>query len=213
MHECAAALDFCLPLWYNIFMSVITEITAQKKGDRLNIFLDGEFAFGVSYATAVKFGLKSGKTLNGSDIDAINAEEGNVAAFERGLKYAVKKTVSVRQMREYLGRNGFSLTAIDLAIDKLSGYGYVDDMKFAKAYVNTYSSERGKLRIVNELKKAGVSESIIAEATADMVSAIDGCIDKFLRTHAADKNKLVNYLMYRGFEWDEISEAVSRREI
>ena len=196
-------------------MSTITEITSQKKGDRLNVFLDGQFAFGVEYTTAVKFGLKVGKELGESDIAAIDEEEGNTAAFNRGLKYSVKKTVSRRQMKDYLVRNGFSVTAADAAIDKLGEYGYVDDEKFAYSYVATYGSERGAKRMEFELRSAGVSAEIIARAleTTDE-SACEKCLNKYMRTHKGiDRNKLVNYLVYRGFDWDEIIECLSRSGI
>lgn len=194
-------------------MSEITEITSQKKGDRLNIFLDGQFAFGVEYTTAVKFGLKKGATLSDADIDAINEEEGNVAAFNRGLKYAVKKTVSQKQMHEYLIKNGYSPEASSAALAKLKSYGYVDDAAYARAYVATYSAVRGARRIELELKNAGVSSEIISEA----LEATDGsesclkCMEKYMRTHKnADRQKLFNYLVYRGFEYDDINEAISR---
>ena len=96
-------------------MKEISEITSQKKGDRLNVFIDGEFAFGVEYQTAVKFGLKIGRCLSQKEIDDIQLEEGNVAAFNRALKYAVKKTVSEKQMREYLKKHGYNDIAIDIA--------------------------------------------------------------------------------------------------
>lgn len=197
-------------------MREITEITSQKKGDRLNIFLDGQFAFGVDYATAIKFGLKKGKALSEEDISAIDEEEGNTAAFNRGLKYAVKKTVSERQMLDYLERNGYSPEASSAAVAKLKSYGYVDDASYARAYIATYSKERGSKRIEFELKKAGLSSQVISEAleNVDDSDSCSRCMDKYLRTHKnADRQKLVNYLVYRGFDWDEINECINRSEL
>jgi len=201
---------------YNIGMNEITQITPQKKGDRLNVHIDGRFAFGVHYETAVKFGLKAGRELSPADIEQIEEEEGNVFAFNRALKYAVKKTVSVKQMSDYLVRNGYSLAATQRAIDKLKEYGYVGDESFAKAYVATYGEARGARRIELELKKAGVPEQIIADALCELdeSSACAKCIDKYVRTHKdVDKKKLISYLLYRGFEYDEINESIGRSEL
>ncbi len=198
-------------------MKEITKISSgQKNKDRLNICLDGSFAFAVEYATAVKFGLKVGKTLSEEDIAAIYAEEGETAAFNRGLKYAVKKTVSEKQMRDYLARNGFSQEVTEAAIQKLKTYGYVDDVKFAEAYVATYASERGAKRLEFELKNAGVSSDIIEKALdkTDEGESCERCLLKYLRTHQnADRQKLIKYLLYRGFDWDSINEAIGRSEI
>lgn len=74
----------------------------------------------------------------------------------------------------------------------------------------TYGEQRGKRRLENELKAAGVSDDIIAEAlqTANE-SALKNAADKYLRTHAKiDKNKFYNHLLYRGFDYDEIKNVV-----
>ena len=60
------------------------------------------------------------------------------------------------------------------------------------------------------MKAAGVSDDIIAEAlqTANE-SALKNAADKYLRTHAKiDMNKFYNYLLYRGFDYDEIKNVV-----
>ncbi|MBR2968151.1 MAG: RecX family transcriptional regulator [Clostridia bacterium] len=196
-------------------MKEISEITSQARGDRLNIFLDGEFAFGVEYQTAVKFGLKVGKCLSQENVDDILTEEGNVSAFNRALKYAVKKTVSEKQMREYLKKYGYLDKAIDISIDKLKEYSYIGDDMFAKAYVSTYKNNKGNKRIEMELKKAGVESEIIADALKhndDSIACMQ-CIDKYKRTHKdVDKRKLAAYLVYRGFDYEDISYCIARSE-
>ena len=200
---------------YNIVMNEITQITSQNKGDRLNVFLDGKFAFGVDYATAVKFGLKQGKILAQDDIAAINDEEGRVAAFNKALKYAVKKTVSKKQLIDYLVRNGFSIQSALVAADKLGAYGYANDAEYARAYVSTYANERGSRRIEAELKNAGIAQEIIDEAleSVDDYGACTRCMQKYVRTHKQiDRAKLVSYLAYRGFDYDTINDCINRSE-
>lgn len=193
-------------------MREITGLSSQKKkSDRINVFLDGEFAFGVDYSTAVKFGLKVGKTLDEDEERAIALEEGNISAFNRGLKYAVKKTVSKKQMRDYLLKVGYSAEATEAALAKLNEYGYADDRAYATAYVATYKDKLGPKRLRSELKNAGIDDEIIGECLPeDYGDACRGCVEKYLRTHKdADRQKLIRYLLYRGFEWDEINECIA----
>lgn len=196
-------------------MREVTEISSEhNKKDKLKICLDGDIAFEVDYTVAAKFGLKVGKTLSDEEISAIKNEESEAAAFDRGLKYAVKKVVSEKQMRDYLARNGFSKGAIESAISKLKSYDYVSDTKFAKAYVATYSGERGSERIARELKNAGVDAEIIDDALSDTQDgkSCNVCLEKYLRTHKnIDRRKIINYLLYRGFDWDTVNEAINRR--
>lgn len=192
-------------------MKEITEICSQKRGDRLNIYLDGRFAFGVEYETAVKMGLKKGVMLDEADMDRIAKLEGETAAFERGLKYSVKKVSSEKQMRDYLARLGFTAIAVQTAIDKLKEYGYVDDEKFVKAYIATYKGSLGKKRLELGLRSAGVADELIEEALSETESENTclNCVNKYLRTHSVpDRRKLQSYLLYRGFSYDEINFAI-----
>lgn len=192
-------------------MKEITEITSQKKGDRLNVYLDGAFSFGVEYETAVKLGLKKGAMLDEADEERIMKLEGETAAFERGLKYSVKKVVSEKQMRDYLHRLGFAPPAVEKAIARLKEYGYVDDAAFVKAYIATYKGSLGKRRLELGLKSAGVDGELIDEALSGLESGETclSCVNKYLRTHSSpDRRKLESYLRYRGFSFDEINSAI-----
>lgn len=193
-------------------MKEITDISAQKKSDeRINIYLDGKFAFAVEYETAVKLGLKKGAMLSPDDEKEIARLEGESSAFDKGLKYAVKKVVSERQMRDYLLRAAYNEVAVAKAIDKLKEYGYIDDKKFVKAYVSTYKSSLGKKRISLGLKNAGICPELIEEGLSevDEKPSCRTCVEKYLRTHKeADKRKLYAYLLYRGFDSDEIKNAM-----
>ena len=56
--------------WLFLFMATITALTAQKRNrDRVNIFLDGEFAFGLAIEAAN--GLRTGQILSDTEIAAL----------------------------------------------------------------------------------------------------------------------------------------------
>lgn len=195
---------------YNGFMGKITSIESQAKGDRLNIFVDGEFKLGVCYEVAFAKGLREGKFLTDEDIAELKAEDQSKKAFDCALKYAVKKTVSKKQLSDYLVRKGFTIDEATAAIKKAEQYGYADDLKYAKAYVSTYGAVRGKIRLENELKRAGINSDDIAAAME--LSSANACADavaKYMRTHKqVDRKKLYGYLCYRGFDYDEINDAL-----
>lgn len=195
---------------YNWRMGKITSVKPCAKSDRLNIFVDGEFSFAVSYEVAFKCCIRENVVVSDEDIAVIKDEDECKRAFEAGINYAVKKTITKKQLFDYLIRKGFESTAAEKAVKKAAEYGYADDKKYAFAFVATYGEQRGKRRLENELKAAGVSDDIIAEAlqTANE-SALKNAADKYLRTHAKiDKNKFYNYLLYRGFDYDEIKNVV-----
>ena len=62
----------------------ITAIKVQKKNqDRVNIYLDGEFAFGL--ARIVAAWLRVGQELEDSKIDQLQAEDEHEKAYQRAL--------------------------------------------------------------------------------------------------------------------------------
>ncbi len=193
-------------------MKEITDISAQKKsGERLNVFLDGAYAFSVEYETAVKLGLKKGALLSPADEEKIARLEGESAAFDKGLKYAVKKVVSEKQMRAYLYKAGYNDEAVSAALTKLKKYGYIDDEKFVKAYIATYKGTLGKIRLKMGLSSAGISDELIEEGLGEVDDELScgHCLDKYMRTHdKIERRKLIAYLQYRGFDYDEIYRAI-----
>ena len=58
---------------------MITALTSQKRNlDRINVFIDGEFAFGLSSEAAA--GLRVGQVLTSSEISSLkNQDEGKKA--------------------------------------------------------------------------------------------------------------------------------------
>ncbi|MBI3282721.1 hypothetical protein HYZ70_01455, partial [Candidatus Curtissbacteria bacterium] len=56
-------------------MPEITAIVPQKKSARVNIFLDGKFAFGLSLSALAATGLASGQTLSLAQIETIIKKE------------------------------------------------------------------------------------------------------------------------------------------
>ena len=67
----------------------ITGIEAQKrKKDRLNIFIDGEFAFGINQEVALQFSLHVDDVLDQSQVDGIlfvNPGSPTFLNYRRGL--------------------------------------------------------------------------------------------------------------------------------
>jgi len=65
-------------------MGIITALSAQKRSqDRVNVYLDGEFAFGLAAIAAVR--LRVGQTLTAADIAALQETDAVEKAKESAL--------------------------------------------------------------------------------------------------------------------------------
>ena len=82
-------------------MPKITAITAQeKRKDRCNIYLDGEFYAGVSLETVMKFRLKAGSETDEARLKEILTDAENSEATEKALSYISKTVKTKRQVKE-----------------------------------------------------------------------------------------------------------------
>lgn len=84
---------------------------------------------------------------------------------ELALKYLSLRSRSVFEMREYLFRKKQKEEDIELIIQELLELGYLDDLQYAKDYVQyARSKNRGLIRISKELYDKGISRETLEDA-------------------------------------------------
>ena len=198
-------------------MSLITKIEVQKKDDtRANIYVDDKFYAGMSIELVIKSQLKKGAEIDTQLLDDIIIEDEKSSALSKALKYSSNNLKTKKQIRDYLKKKEYNSQTIDYVIEKMSEYNYLDDEAYAKAYLLTYSKKYGKLRLINDLKSRGISESIIDNLFADEIEIVDSIEDvanKYLKNKEINDQTLVKlnrFLYSRGYEFEDISRLLSQ---
>lgn len=105
---------------------------------------------------------------------------------------------------------------IDAVISRLKQRGYLDDQKFTEYYIENRYIKKGisKKRLIQELKKKGISDSYIEEALSDSERDDAEEIQKIIK-RKADKyssEKLIQYLVRQGFDYQQAKAAVSEMD-
>ena len=196
----------------------ITAIKLQKKNpNRVNIYLDEEFGFGLSKIIAAR--LSIGQELTQEEIqDLLNQDEKEVA-YQRALHFLSFRIRSEKEVRDNLTKHGTSPQAITSVIERLKELKLINDFGFAKSWVenrNTFHP-RSKLALSVELRQKGISEEIIQH----VVSQIN---DEEMAYQLAQKQsrkyihedwpvfrkKLTAYLARKGFNYGTISPIVQK---
>lgn len=198
-------------------MPEITSLEVQKKDDRrANLYLDDKFYAGVSIELIMKNGLKKGMEISKEFLDEIILEDEKGKALDKAVKYISSTLKTTRQIREYLKKKEYSPQTIDYVIDKLIEYKYLDDEAYAKAFIATYSSKYGKMKLISALKSKGVSENIIDDVFSDEDIKMDDSLvktaEKYLRNKERNNDtymKLSRFLYSRGYEFDEIKSYIN----
>lgn len=143
----------------------ITAIKPQKKNtQRYSIFIDSAYAFSV--AEKIAGVLQIGEYLTDARIEELKAEDEPEYAFSRALGYLGHRPRSRKEIKEYLGKKGFSESATADVLNRLENYRYIDDEQFARIWIEDRSRHRprGEFALRYELKQKGIEEAILNRA-------------------------------------------------
>lgn len=199
-------------------MATITAIETQKRRpDRVNIDLDGEYAFGLPAILAV--GLRVGARLDADQVAALESRDAEEGAYQRALKLLGRRERSESELRTYLLKHKIPEDIVERTLKRLRDHQHTDDAAFARAWVenrNTFRP-RGRRALAWELNRKGVSTEVAAQALGQIdesALAVEAGFKKARQLPAAAwpefRTKVSAYLARRGFPTDVITPTVSR---
>lgn len=143
----------------------ITAVKAQKRNpQRVSIYLDGKFAFGLSRFVAAW--LEPGRKLSEEEIAKLLDEDTYEVAFQKALQFIQHRPRSVEETRRRLAEKGFNEDVVKATIEKLLDKGYLDDFDFARQWIenrNTFRPRSERL-LAYELRLKGVADDKIGQA-------------------------------------------------
>jgi len=162
---------------------IITALKAQKANqDRINVYLDGSFAFGVS--KFVGLGLKVGQKLDPHEINRLTDLDNREKAYQYALGYIRFKPRSCHDLTVKLKEKGYPESIIASVIGEFSEKKYIDDREYAVQWVETraVSHPRSRRMLKYELLNKGIS-------TQDIEVAIENAPNDYdLAMFLAEKN-------------------------
>jgi regulatory protein len=154
----------------------ITALRAQERdNERVNVFIDGAFALGVSLTTLTREGLFVGKVLDEAAWVRLESSESSDKALQAALRFLELRPRSLAEVRERLRRKSYGPEAIEAALSRLSETGLLDDQAFSRFWVEARqgSQPRGKLALRSELLRKGIDRATIDETLAEQGGADD----------------------------------------
>jgi regulatory protein len=196
----------------------ITALEFQKKNpDRVSVFLDGKFAFGLPAIIAAH--LKRGQVLSDADIQSLEDGGAVETAYDRTLNYLSYRPRSRAEVERYLQKRGLSEAQIEPVAQRLERAGLLDDEAFARYWVENRERHRprGPRALRYELRQKGIANETIDRAVASVDvpdSAYRSAGPKARQLAHLDREafvkKLVAYLARRGFDYEIARETAGR---
>jgi regulatory protein len=196
-------------------LDTITDFQPQKRNkDRLNVFIDDEYAFSVSLSVGA--GLKIGQQLAHDEIEKIKSDDAFDKARNMSFRYLSYRPRSTNEVRNYLKRKGFDSIVADRVIRQLVNREYLDDNAFARYWIEQRQTHRprGAFALRYELVQKGISAEIIDATVIELdekdaaLRAVERKLGRWARLPKDQFwRKLSGFLQRRGFSYTTISEV------
>lgn len=192
----------------------ITALKAQVKNpDRVSVFVDGKFAFGLTLSQVAELGVKNNKTITGEELKNLQKQSGLGKAHMRTIEWLMRRPRSRRELSDYLRRKKYEEDEKEYITSKVERY--LDDEAFARFWVEGRRSVKNKSArsIKAELSQKGIpteiSDKVLTDNDISDTEVLQKLITKKQRqTKYQDNKRLIEYLLRQGFAFDDINAAL-----
>jgi regulatory protein len=197
-------------------MAKITALTRQKRNkDRVNVYLDGEFAFGLALITAVS--LRIGQELTAADIAKLKDADDLEKAKQTALNFISYRPRSIAEVRKNLLGKEYSEETVEAVIARLQELELLSDEAFVHYWVeqrNTFKP-RSQMALRAELLRKGVEQEAIDAIVSD-VDETSGALQAAQKqqhrwrtlSEEAFRKKAGGFLQRRGFGYGIVKETL-----
>ena len=185
-------------------MVTVTECTTLGKG-RLRFHLDNGTELVLYRGEAKQFRMREGSTLSDEE--------------EHQLLEQMDRTE--QQLREKLKQGGYPQACIDLALEYVKSFHYVDDYRYACTYINYRQDRMSRYQLKVKLYGKGVPGEVIDRALeecyeGDEQEQIIHLLEKkkFDAQNSDQKEftRVYQYLMRRGFRSNDVLHAMKSKQ-
>ena len=202
----------------------ITSIRAQARSpERVSVYLDDAFAFGIHRDILLEFDIRKGAELDVETQTRILRRDSFFRARSAAFRLLAYRNRTCAEISRKLERSEYPAEIAAAVVDHLKVIGLVDDTRYAANYaeVRFRSGGYGPARIRSDLQRKGIGRVEAAAAVAEVFNSQEEILDKArdlarkrwerLKREPDDRKrnkKLYDYLARRGYPFDVIHRIV-----
>ncbi|HCU79612.1 MAG: hypothetical protein CL606_07310 [Anaerolineaceae bacterium] len=198
-------------------MDTITDIKSQRRDkNRVNVFMDGQFAFSLSYNQAQL--LTVGQELSSVEMANLLESDNVEKAYEKALGFISHRPRSVLEVSNRLKKYGIDSKVAEEVISRLKEKNVLNDTDFALLWVENRSTfrPRGKLLLRKELLSKGISDNDIEIALSEVEESADArqlAYSKLSKyndlTLDSLRQRIWSLLSRNGFDYSIVNDVVT----
>lgn len=144
-------------------------------------------------------------------------------AAEKAMNLLLQQDRTRKELQDRLYRAGFSERASAYAMEYVTGFGYINDLRYSENYISFHKGNRSRKELRYKLLNKGVEEEVLALAfesyeEEDEQAALTHLLKKRLKGKRlsdmdySDKNKVIAYLARKGFSLPVVKRVMKQQE-
>ena len=195
---------------------IITEIIPVTK-QKYRIVTDEQLAFVLYKGELSRYKLEKDRELPYELFCRIQEEVLIKRAKLRAMHLLNRMDYTESQLRKKLEQGEYTSQAVDLALEYVKSYHYLDDDRYVRRYLSCCKGNKSKKQVEFELEKRGISRELIAacrekmeeeQEETDETDLIRSILEKRCKNPQSADEKEINrhygYLMRKGFRSSDI---------
>lgn len=200
-------------------MMLVTAIESKGKG-KYNITFDEEKSIVLYWKEMKDLSIETGVSITEEQYGYILHDVIGKRAKKRALHILEKMDRTEYQLRDKLSKGDYPEECVDLAVEYVKSYKYIDDYRYSCNYVRFSQDKMSRNQIKQKLISKGVSRNNIEmaleeEFKADETLQIEILLDKRKFTGESDDKaefqRTYQYILRRGFKSGDILKAMKQR--
>lgn len=201
----------------------ITKIERQsRRADRCSVYIDDEYAFGLTEEILLKRKLRLNQELSSQEIDSLLFEDERARARAKAFELLSYRDHSTKELSLKLSKRGFKKEIVELLVVEMQSQGYLDDESFAMLFARSRVVQKqvGRKELSHQLKQKGITETTLQKILDEIYEEFDEKAlarqqaEKKIRSFQKDdpaksKKSLIDFLYRKGFDWEVIEDVLS----
>ena len=200
---------------------LVTEIKQHNK-TKYKIYVDHEFAFVLYKGELHKYHLKQGEEIPEHVYRELTGEVLPKRAKLRAMNLLTKRPYTEQKLRDKLEEGLHSAECIDIAIEYVKSFGYLDDRAFATDYIAYHMDSQSRRIMEQKLLQKGIDAKVIKECMDEITEHSGEDLEKeqirrlFLKKYngripqdCAEKTKMLNFFLRKGYSVSSVKRALA----
>ena len=198
-----------------MYVTKIEPVTKTK----YKVFIDGQFAFVLYKGELSRYHIAQDTEVDERLVSQILSEIVLKRAKLRAMHLLSDMGRTESQLRTKLKQGGYAEDAVEAAIRYVKSFGYINDMEYARSFIDSRKDRKSKKELYAALLQKGVPAEIVEQVfeeadygEKDSRQAIEALMRKrSYNPETADvkeKQKMMGYLMRKGFSYQDVRNVL-----